>query len=310
MNVLFVSRETREQSVSAIVVAQGESLKSMNVGVNYFRIQGKGAWGYVRSIFALRAFLKNNAFAVVHAHYSLSGFVAALAGSRPLVVSLMGSDILRGNISRRLIRFFASWRWSALIVKSDAMKNKLGMACAQVIPNGVDMERFQPHSRPEAKNKVGFTGNKNIVFVGDPERHEKNFILAEAMRTQLHDENINLHVVWRQPHEKLPVYMSAADVLLLTSLYEGSPNVIKEAMACNCPIVATDVGDIRWVLGNTAGCFLASFTAQDVADKIEKALEFGKRTNGRERLIELGLDDDSIAARIIQVYENVLKKDD
>jgi teichuronic acid biosynthesis glycosyltransferase TuaC len=306
MNVLFVSRETREHSISSIVFNQGESLKSMGIDVKYFRIKGKGLWGYFRSIFALRAFLNKNDFTLVHAHYSLSGFVAALAGSRPLVVSLMGSDIHCHDIYRNLIDLFASQLWSGVIVKSEAMKSKLRMDSAHVIANGVDIDKFQPFSQLDAKQRVGFNGNKNIIFVGNPDRSEKNFKLAEEALALLKDENIAFQIVSQQPHEKLPDYMNAADVLLLTSKYEGSPNVVKEAMACNCPIVATDVGDIRWVIGDTAGCFLAEATPEDVALKIRKALAFNGRTKGRQRLIDLGLDSGSTAKRIINIYEGLI----
>ena len=112
-------------------------------------------------------------------------------------------------------------------------------------------------------------------------------------------------------YELITYYMNAADVLLLTSLWEGSPNVIKEAMACNCPIVSTDVGDVRWVFGETEGCYLTSFDPEDVADKIKLALVFAEeknRTNGRKRIIEFGLDTETIANKIIDVYKKVVLK--
>jgi len=107
--------------------------------------------------------------------------------------------------------------------------------------------------------------------------------------------------------------MNAADVVVLTSLYEGSPNVIKEAMACSRPIVATDVGDIKWLFDNEPGHYISSFSPIDMAKKIEFALEFSekkRRTNGKERIIKLGLDSKSIANRIIDVYKNVLAKNE
>jgi len=102
----------------------------------------------------------------------------------------------------------------------------------------------------------------------------------------------------------VPTYMYAGDVLLLTSLWEGSPNVIKEAMTANLPIVATDVGDVREVIGKTKGCYVTTFESEDVAGKLKKALSFGKRTTGREDIKHLELKE--IAKKVIKVYEEVL----
>src|SRR5690606_30979119 len=98
---------------------------------------------------------------------------------------------------------------------------------------------------------------------------------------------------------------------VLTSFMEGSPNVVKEAMACNCPIVATDVGDVKWVLGETEGCYIASFDPSDFAEKIKSALAFARqkgRTNGGQRITELGLDSETIAQRVLHVYKQVIAK--
>lgn len=102
------------------------------------------------------------------------------------------------------------------------------------------------------------------------------------------------------------MHHNAADVVLLTSLWEGSPNAIKEAMACNCPVVSTDVGDVREVIGNTEGCYISSFEPRDVAKKIQMALDFSKRTNGKQSIIELGLDSKTVANKIINIYTKVI----
>jgi teichuronic acid biosynthesis glycosyltransferase TuaC len=95
----------------------------------------------------------------------------------------------------------------------------------------------------------------------------------------------------------------------VTSFSEGSPLVIKEAMACNCTIVSTNVGDVEWVLGDTEGCYIAVFDAKDVAKKLKLAIEFREEhqyTNGRNRITELGLDSETIAGRIMEVYKKVI----
>jgi glycosyltransferase involved in cell wall biosynthesis len=101
-------------------------------------------------------------------------------------------------------------------------------------------------------------------------------------------------------------YYNAADVFLLTSQSEGSPNTIKEAMACNCPIVTTNVGDVKTVIGTTKGCYIALHDIRDIADKLKKALYFCSKTTGRERIINLGLDSNTIAEKIIKIYKTHL----
>ena len=174
-------------------------------------------------------------------------------------------------------------------------------------PTGWTWRRFRPLPVKQAKERLDFNDKKHVLFIGDPARSEKNFTLAREAVDLLGDISVELHTIFDKPQGMLPDYLNATDLLMLTSIYEGSPNVIKEAMACNCPIVATDVGDIKWIIGNTDGCFLSSFTPKDMALKIQKALTWGKRTNGRQRLIELELNCEKIAKRIIVIYQSIIK---
>ena len=115
--------------------------------------------------------------------------------------------------------------------------------------------------------------------------------------------------VFNRKHDDIVIYMCAADVLVLTSLNEGSPNVIKEAMACNCPIVSTDVGDVAWVTGGVDGTYVShSFDTSEITSLLKKSLSFNNRTNGREKLISLGLTVENIAFRIIEVYSSIVAK--
>ena len=183
-----------------------------------------------------------------------------------------------------------------------------------LIPNGVDLEKFHFISKEKARSLTGVNLNdKLVIFISDTKRTEKNYKLAEESVALLSDFKVKFLPLTGVDHSVLINYYNTADVLILTSFHEGSPNVIKEAMACNCPIVSTNVGEVKWLMGNIAGCHISSFDPVEFAEKIKLAIAFrGKhgQTNGRERIIELGLDSETVAGKIINVYKKVLTIDD
>ena len=233
--------------------------------------------------------------------------IVALATKKPIVVSLMGSDIEDYRIGRMLIHVFNILFWNTVIVKSQRSKDRIGIKKAYVIPNGVNLDVFTATDHSETRKKLGWDAEKKyVLFLADPSRPEKNYPLAKKACNETGKQyDIELLALNAVPHKLIPEYMSAANVLLLTSHFEGSPNAIKEAMACNCPIVSTDVGDVKEVIGDTEGYYITSFEAEDVAEKLKMALDFGKRTNGREKIKHL--DDKIIAQKLVEVYESVLK---
>ncbi len=187
------------------------------------------------------------------------------------------------------------------------MKQELGINEVVVIPNGVDLEIFKTSDKNECRKKLGWKQDRKIVlFAANPQRPEKNFSLAQKVIATLNIEDVELKVVYNSPHKEMPLYFNGSDLLLSTSLWEGSPNVIKEAMASNCPIVSTNVGDVKWLLDGVEGCFITTNDPKDVADKIKKALNFKGRTKDRDKIISLGLDSEHIAKKIIKVYEEVI----
>jgi len=208
------------------------------------------------------------------------------------------------------IFLFARLFWDATIVKSDKMLSSLRIKDITVIPNGVNLNTFYPMAQIISKRKLCWDSTKrHILFPANSLRPEKNFALAEKAVSLLKDINLELHSLEDEEPQVIPVLMNASDVILLTSFWEGSPNVIKEAMACNRPVVTTDVGDVSQVIGNTDGCFITSFDSIDIAEKIKLALQYAinkRETDGRRRILNLGLDSDNIAEKIIKVYEKVI----
>lgn len=321
MRVLFVSSGNSVYGISPITKGQGDSLIKRGIDLEYFLIRGKGVSGYLKSIAPLRKRLKEHRYDIVHAHYGLCGVIAGLARRREkLVVSFMGDDLIGekddkgnntfiGNLYVSIDKWFARHRFNTCIVKSDEMAGILKKAGVEpfVLPNGVDFSIFFPVEMNKAREELGLDPDQKIVlFVSRTSRPEKNFALAGEAVDLLKDSNVRLIDVYGIPQEKLNLYYSAADTLILTSFHEGSPNAVKEAMACNCPIVATPVGDVKKVTGRTEGCFITSYDAGETADKIRKALEFGKRTTGRSDIAHL--DSRKTAERLEDIYRKTIEQ--
>jgi glycosyltransferase involved in cell wall biosynthesis len=149
---------------------------------------------------------------------------------------------------------------------------------------------------------------KLVIWAGDHSRPEKRFDIVQAAvgLAQKGDPSIELVLVSGLPHDAVPVYMNASDVLLLVSDGEGSPMVVKEAMACNLPVVSVPVGDVSEVIGGTEGCYLCSQDPHDVAEKLRLVLNQPRRTNGREMIKHM--KQGVVAQQIVNLYEEVLSR--
>jgi len=313
LKVLFVSSgNIKKFGISPIVINQGKSLEKIGVNVSYYGIKGKGVINYLRNRKILKEKIKKSSFDVIHAHYSFSGIlVASTLTKLPIIVSLMGSDTLLKFPYSLIIKIMHKYFWTQTIVKSKSMKKNLRLENSIILPNGVDFSRFYPMSKEKSRKHLGFKNNKKyVIFIGDPNRPEKNFYLAKKSVeiVQKDYSNIELFVVFGKDgvkNEEISYYINAADLLLLTSTREGSPNVIKEAMACNCPIVSTNVGDVKSIIKGISGCFITNFDPKNIAEKIKLAMNYGK-TNGRENIYFL--NDALIAKKLIHIYKKAKKR--
>jgi glycosyltransferase involved in cell wall biosynthesis len=272
--------------------------------IDIYTINGKGIYGYLKNIKPLREKIQRSKYDIIHAHYSLSGIVAGLSSANPLIVSLMGSDAHLSGLFKTLTLYFYRRFWKATILKSIEMNSHLGLKSFILLPNGVDTIRFTPMNKNEARKRLNFRANEKIVvFIANPSRVEKNFKLAEDAIALLKSQNIKLIPVFNVPNTEIPLYLNAADALILTSLYEGSVNVVKEAMACNIPVISTDVGDVKENLNGVINCFISESIPQQFAEHIAKAVNNAVRSNGREKIFKLGLDSESVAKKLIHLYE-------
>jgi teichuronic acid biosynthesis glycosyltransferase TuaC len=317
MKILFIASNRKGKGLSPFIISQKESLEKYVEVIDTFLILGTGLINYFRSIRLLRSKCKHNHYDIIHAHYGFCGIVALMSFlKRPIVVSFMGDDLLgtpnsKGHYTFRSLFYtkinkLFSPLYTSVIVKSQELGLTLPNILFNVIPNGVDFEKFYPFDKMKARQRLGLTEKEIIIVFGSSAYiARKNFKLAKEAIEFLKTPDISLITLEDIPSQDVFFYFNAADLMLLTSFHEGSPNVIKEAMACNCPIVSTDVGDVREIIHNTKGCFICSYEPRDVADKINQAISFAIRTNGREMISHLELNQ--VSEKIIVLYKNILK---
>lgn len=225
----------------------------------------------------------------------------------------MGSDVKSPNYFRYIIKIFSKLSWDITIVKSQDMKDSLGLSNVKIIPNGVDFDKFRPLDKAYCQNQLAWnTNQKHILFAANPKREVKNFILAQDAFNLILDHNYHLHSLHNIPNSDIVLYYNASDVVLLSSLWEGSPNVIKEAMACNTPIVSTDAGDVKKLFAEEPGYFISSFDLNNYTHQLREALKYEKKhqkTKGRDRITELGLDSETVAQNILNIYKGIIYED-
>lgn len=227
---------------------------------------------------------------VLHANYGLTAPPAVVQPALPVVLSLWGSDLLGtyGWLTRRCARFVEE-----VVVMSEEMAERLDRPC-HVIPHGIDLELFRPRDRAAAREAVGWDPEAHqVLFPYGTSRPVKDYPRAERVvdlaRERL-DAPIELQTLGGVDHDRMPLYLSAADVMLLTSRREGAPNTVKEAMACDLPVVATDVGDVAERLSGVRHSTVAD-TDDDLAAALRAVLRAGERSDGREKIAEIGLQN-------------------
>jgi glycosyltransferase involved in cell wall biosynthesis len=311
--------ETGVARTTNFIKRQVDFLRAAGVRVDVFFFHGaRNLLKYGAAWARLRPRLLTGQYDLVHAQFGQSGLLA-LPKRLPLVVTFRGSDLLgivgdvdgrhtrTGRLLQRASRFVAR-RANAVIVVSAHMRNALDTgAPVHVVPSGLDLEMFRPEPKEEARKRVGFAPDERIVlFVGRRHQARKRFTLANRAVNLLKERMpVRLVVAWGVPHREIPRYMNAADVLVVTSMQEGSPNVVKEALACDLPVVSVAVGDVVERLQDVAGCEVcADDRPETIAAALERVLLRGGRIDGRSAARQL--DERLLTRRVIEIYRSIL----
>ena len=326
MKILIVGNN-KPGHFAPFVEEQARALLQQGCEVVFFGVQGKGIWGYLRCLPALKHAIRQYQPNLIHAHYGLSGLLANLQCHVPVITTYHGSDINKPNILRfsKIAMRLSAW---------NIFVSKRNIAIAQpkdkytLLPCGVNL----PLSWSEMQNQrvEQLTLNqwvqrklekdvKYVLFAGafdnvvkDPELAKSAIAFYNSTFTNsqspIANSPIELIELKGYNRDQVNALMYNCDALLMTSKTEGSPQVIKEAMACGCPIVSVDVGDVAERVSGVEGCYVVpSREPAAIAAALKKAVTFEGKTNGRSHIIEMGLSNEQVAEQLVGIYNKILR---
>lgn len=331
MKVLVVTNmyPTLQSSFYGIFVKeQVESLRKEGIDVDVVFINGKeNRLNYFASVITLLKVLRSSRYDIIHAHHTYCiypiSIVKVLTGTKtPLILTFHegevhktkeirtnDTDFIRRFVFSKRIKIFALKMVDLVITVQEELIKALNFNGKYVVlPCGVDLEMFRPMEKKGCRKRFNLPlGEKIVFFPASSENRQKGFDILKEAVLLLGRENVHLLKGGNIEHRDMPYYMCASDVVVQPSLLEASPMTLKEAMAVNTPVVFTDVGDTKLTVGNAKGCFLCQRTPKDVSAKLEMAFRCNGNSDGRNRIIELGLELSEVAKRILKVYENILQ---
>jgi glycosyltransferase involved in cell wall biosynthesis len=286
---------------------QVDEIRRRGVEVDLF-VFPPGRGEYLPATRRLRALLRRERFDLVHAHYGLAGWVARLAGARPLLVTFHGTDVrhhLVGHLSRRL-----AWRIDliagvsrALFEDEDGRPGLPPVPGRAVLPCGPDLRRFGPRPRAQARQALGLDPDGRFLFFpANPARPEKRHDRAAELAAACGADLLTGGSI--EP-EQMPLWMNAANAVLVTSDYEGFGMAAIEALACEVPVLSTPVGIAPYALGGIDGCLSADFNLAAWKGVARRHLEDpDPRVQGAARAATLSAA--AMAERVIEAYRAVL----
>ena len=320
MKILVIASD-KGGKFAPFIEEQMSALQACVVEVIRYGVTGKGITGYLRELPALRRLIRAERPDIIHAHFGLCGLLATLAViglHTPVVVTYHGCDINAkknrpfSQMAMRLSAWniFVSHRQMLNAFASEQRANK--HSNWSIIPCGIETRLFDSENCCEQWFDNQFTSKNYVLFAGSFDNFVKGPELAkqavDIYNTNHLDQSIELLELRGYSREEVVTLMHKCKTLLLTSIREGSPQVVKEAMACGCPIVSVDVGDVAERLAQMEGGYVVpSRNPHEIAKALEQAIHFG-RTKGREKLLEAGLDNVQIAKKLIDTYTKIIRK--
>lgn len=308
MKVLIVAR-CKKGNYAPFITEQVSAIEKQGVECRFLGVEGGGIFGYIRHIPKLLRAIQDFHPDIIHAHYGLCGLLANIQRQIPVVTTYHGSDINDTKIRSLSLFSMHLSAWNVFVSQRILDKAKPQKHFA-LLPCGIDLCEAQKTEKSKARQMMGLSNNhKYVLFSGAFDNEVKNAFLAKESVSLVRDQ-VELLELKGYSREEVILLMCSADAFLMTSFSEGSPQVIKEALACGCPIVSVDVGDVKERLSRIDGCYVAkTYNKEELACLLHKAISFENKTKGRDRVVSDGLDNSLIAETLIEYYTNILNNE-
>lgn len=323
MRLLIVSRfkTNYNDNILPFVKEQGEAIRGLGHEVDYFLVRGN----YIKAVGALKAKIREFKPDIIHAHFGLSAITAELQNEVPVVTTFHNGETLNWHVN--LMASLMSLRAKHVIYVAQHIRDLSYFKAKNysIIPCGVPMEQMVITPKEEARKQLGWSDDKKyILFGGAFSNERKNYaLLRDAVKKiQMANDQCQIECIEMRglSRDECVLRMCACDLFALPSHSEGSPQALKEAMAVNCPCLATDIADVRELFGDEPGHWILRNPRKtherwdgdenslcEMMELINDAMMFEGRTNGRERILKLGLSNEQVAKRIIKIYNEILR---
>ena len=295
------------------VKEQIDSLTIQGASNDVFFINGRknGKKAYITAVFKLRKYLRDNKYDLIHCHHSFSGLVLLLSGKifqSKTVLSYQSDPVNEGGVFFfKILNLF----FDCIILKNRAPEMRYPKTV--YLPNGVNIEFFNPMDKAQCRKQLGLDENKKYIIFLDSykdrtfKRVDRFNEVIRILKEKYFRSDIEPLILTNVDRRLIPKYFCASELHLLTSDFEGSPNSVKECLACNVPVVSTPVGNVSELIGDVAGCYMSkSFEPDELAELTNKALQLSN-ISSRDKIINEGLEINAVALKLISIYKNLIK---
>lgn len=305
------------------VKRQRDKLQELGVDVDIFHFYGGGnPINYLKAQKKISQQIKNNNYDLAHAQWGQS-VIPLLPKKIPIVITYRGDDLegiydnnkegygVKSLVLKIIGKWVARYADHTILVSNHMLNLFKPYSAVDIIPSGIDFSTIPNKSKLELRKELSLPENKKIIiFPNKPSTKRKNFKLVESVFKHLSkdDKTLYLHVINGLTHKEILKHIKASDFLFFASFHEGSPNIVKEAIACDTPIVSVPVADVPFRLNPIPGCFVCQdYSVESFLITAQKALQYDYSTFNYRPFVA-DLDENILAKRIYNIYKNILIK--